>query len=211
MRNDLSELVLVVDRSGSMASCRTDAEGGINAFIEAQQKQPGAANLTLVQFDDKYEFVHKGKPIQDVGKYQLVPRGWTALLDAVGKAVNETGERLAALPESERPGCVVVMIVTDGQENRSTEFTRQQVRDMITHQQEKYSWKFTFIGAGADTFNEAASIGILYGQTVRYDPKVKTKRMYAVVTDNVSQVRCASMVGQSQTMDYSDAQRNEVL
>jgi uncharacterized protein YegL len=210
MRNNLSELVLVVDRSGSMNSCRVDAEGGINAFIKDQRGQPGEATLTLVQFDDKYEFVHKGTPIMEVGDYKLIPRGWTALLDAVGKAVNETGERLAALPESERPGCVIVVIVTDGQENMSKEFTRQQVRDMITHQQEKYNWKFTFIGTDASTFDDAANIGINLDQTVRYDP-AKSGKTYHVMSNAVSQVRCASMNGQLQDLSYSDDQRNEVL
>src|SRR5687768_7332033 len=90
MRSDLTDITLVVDRSGSMAEVRDDAEGGVNTFIAQQAKQPGEALLTLVQFDTEYEFLHTGVPIQNVSRYELVPRGMTALLDAVGRAINET-------------------------------------------------------------------------------------------------------------------------
>src|SRR5262245_51606472 len=115
MRNDLTELVMVIDRSGSMSAIKDDAEGGINQFIDDQKKLPGACSLTLVQFDTVYDFVHKGVPIHTVGKYDLVPRGSTALLDAVGRAIFETGERLKGIAEPARPGLVVFVIVTDGQ------------------------------------------------------------------------------------------------
>jgi hypothetical protein len=98
MRTDLTDITMVIDRSGSMESIRTDAEGGINTFIDSQKTEPGEALLTLVQFDTEYEFVHKGAAIGSVPKFTLVPRGSTALLDAVGRAINETGARLAAIP-----------------------------------------------------------------------------------------------------------------
>ena len=107
MRSDLTDITLVVDRSGSMEQVREDAEGGVNSFIAQQAKEPGEALLTLVQFDTEYEFLHKGVPISQVPKYELVPRGMTALLDAVGRAMNETGERLAKMDEADRPGLVV--------------------------------------------------------------------------------------------------------
>ena len=97
-----------------MASCQSDAQGGINTFVKEQAEQAGEAVLTLVQFDTQYEFVHKAVPIKDVPKYELHPRGATALLDAVGKAVNEAGERLTKTDEKDRPGLVVFVIVTDG-------------------------------------------------------------------------------------------------
>ena len=99
MRPDLTDITLVVDRSGSMAEVREDAEGGVNTFIGQQAKEPGEALLTLVQFDTEYEFLHTGVPVQSVPKYELVPRGMTALLDAVGRAINETGEK-AAFPST---------------------------------------------------------------------------------------------------------------
>ncbi len=160
MRNDLTELVLIIDRSGSMQSCQAEAQAGINTFIDEQKKQPGEARLTLVQFDDRYEFVHKGVNIKDVPAYELSPRGMTALNDAIGKAINETGARLAALPESERPGLVTVLIVTDGLENSSQEFKAYQIKSMIDHQRDKYKWKFNFLGADENTVTQAAALGI---------------------------------------------------
>lgn len=124
MRNDMCDVTLVVDRSGSMVSIWKEAEGGINAFIDEQKKNAGECVFTLVHFDSEYEFVHKGVPIGQVGSYALQPRGMTALLDAVGRAINEAGERLSAMPEAERPLLVAFVIVTDGQENASHEFSK---------------------------------------------------------------------------------------
>src|SRR4051812_13792867 len=135
MNADLTDLTLVIDRSGSMESIREDAQGGVNAFIREQAGQPGNAVLTLVQFDTEYEFVHQSVPISSVPAFELEPRGSTALLDAVGRAINETGARLTRLPAADRPGLVIFVIVTDGQENSSHEFTKTQIKDKIMHQQ----------------------------------------------------------------------------
>ena len=97
MKPDLTDITLVIDRSGSMEEIRSDAAGGVNAFIRQQAQQPGETLLTLVQFDDEYEFVHRGVPIKEVPPYTLVPRSGTALLDAVGRAINETADRLAKM------------------------------------------------------------------------------------------------------------------
>ena len=128
---------------------------GGNAFIENQAKEPGEALLTLVQFDTEYEFLHKGVPMVDVPKYELVPRGATALLDAVGRAINETGERLSKMNEADRPGLVVFVVMTDGLENSSQEFSKPRIKEMIQHQQETFGWQFTFLGADQDAFAEA--------------------------------------------------------
>ena len=112
MNSELTDITLVVDRSGSMQKIREDAEGGVNAFIEKQAKEPGEALLTLVQFDTEYDFVHKGVAIKEVPTYQLVPRGRTALLDAVGRAINETGERLSKIDEQDRPGLVIFVALS---------------------------------------------------------------------------------------------------
>ena len=160
MRSDLTDITLVVDRSGSMAEVCEDAEGGVNTFINQQSKEPGEALLTLVQFDTEYEFLHTGVPIQNVPKYELVPRGMTALLDAVGRAINETGERLVKMAESDRPGLVIFVVMTDGQENSSKEFNKSQIKKMIDRQQHDFDWHFTFLGANQDAFAEADGMGI---------------------------------------------------
>jgi hypothetical protein len=188
MRDDLTDLTLVVDRSGSMASIRDDAEGGINALLAAQSREPGDALVTLVQFDTEYEFLHRAVPVRDVPPYQLVPRGWTALLDAVGRGVVETGERLARLPEAERPGLVVFVIVTDGKENASREYDRARIREMIEHQQQVYSWQFTFLGANQDAFAEARHLGIDAAGVANYAPD-KVGAAYKGMSDKLARMR----------------------
>ncbi len=210
MRNDLTDITFIVDRSGSMAHRREDAEGGINAFIEEQKEAEGDALFTLVQFDDRYEFVHKGIKIEAVPHYTLYPRGWTALLDAVGRAIAETGERLDKMHESDRPGNVVVVVVTDGQENSSKEFNQGQIRDMITHQQEKYNWHFTYIGADANTFEQSAAIGISKGGTLRYDPNKKMYDAFTTMSKAVAGSRGLSAQGLNPDVTYTDADRENV-
>jgi uncharacterized protein YegL len=210
MRSDLTDITLVVDRSGSMAACQAEAEGGINAFIAEQQKQPGEALFTLVQFDTSYEFLHRGTPISNVTHYTLEPRGMTALLDAVGRAVNETGQRLDKTPEADRPGCVVFVIVTDGHENSSHEFSCTKVREMIEHQRQRYNWKFTFLGADASAFDDAAQIGILTAQVAQYSPKMSS-HAYHAVGQSVSCLRAATAKGQSGDLGYSDQQRKSMI
>jgi uncharacterized protein YegL len=151
---------MVVDRSGSMQSCRSDAEGGINRFIEDQKNAAGSANLTLVEFDTEYDFVHRAADIKGVGPYKLVPRGNTALNDAVGRAISEAGARLEATQEAERPGAVAVVIVTDGHENSSKEFGLAKVKEMIEHQSSKYNWQFTFLGADIRAAAQGTAMGI---------------------------------------------------
>lgn len=210
MRNDLTDITLVVDRSGSMESCRDDAEGGINSFIKEQKEVEGEANLTLVQFDNEYEFVYNGVPIKDVGKYSLVPRNMTALLDAVGKAINETGERLSKMEEQDRPGCVIFVIVTDGHENSSKEFNKQQVKEMIERQQSQYNWQFTFLGADATSFDEAKSLGVCVNNIAIYNKTNKSGMAYNVASSKVSNMRCANLAGKTSDLSYSDEERSSM-
>lgn len=186
MRNDLSEIVMVIDRSGSMSSIRGDAQGGINSFIAEQAKEDGEANLTLCQFDQEYEFVHKGVPIQEVPKFTLIPRGMTALLDAVGRTINETGERLSKMPEADRPLLVIFVIVTDGRENASNEFTLDQIHSMIKEQSETYKWQFVYLGANQDAFAVGKGLGI--STSAKYDPD-KAGEAYTAASSNASRMR----------------------
>jgi len=192
MNKELTEIVLVIDRSGSMYSCRTDAEGGINQFIKEQKALEGEANLTLVQFDSEYDFIHEGVDIAEVGEYTLEPRGGTALLDAVGRTVQETGARLAKMDEKDRPGLVAFVIVTDGQENSSEEFKLEQVKEMIAEQTDKYNWQFTFLGEGLDAFGGGRSMGI--GSSVMY-ASGNAGVAFASATANVGRMRKMSSEG----------------
>lgn len=204
-----TDITLVVDRSGSMASIREDAQGGINTFIKDQAAQPGKCTLTLVHFDHEYEVVHDGKPINEVTEYGLTPRGSTALLDAVGRAINTTGARLAAMKEEDRPGLVSVVIVTDGQENASQEFTKARIKEMITHQQDVYKWQFTFLGADQDAFAEASSMGILAAGVACYD-KNKSISAYSNTSAKMSRMRKMSMSGQEVDNSFTSEERDQM-
>jgi len=163
MKQDYSEIACVLDRSGSMSSILDDTIGGFNTFIEEQKKLPGTANVTLVLFDDKCEVPYNAIPLKDLPKLDsttFVPRGMTALHDALGKTINTLGERLAKMSEDERPSTVILCIITDGHENSSKEFTAQKIKEMITKQQEVYSWRIVFLAANIDATDVGESIGI---------------------------------------------------
>ena len=209
MRSDLSDITLVVDRSGSMAQVRNDAEGGVNTFISQQVTEPGEALLTLVQFDTEYEFLHTGVPVQNVPKYELVPRGMTALLDAVGRAINETGERLAKMPEADRPGLVVFVVTTDGEENSSKEFNKSQIKEMIERQQNDFNWHFTFLGANQDAFAEAGGMGIHAAGVADYaDDKVAAA--YMATGGKVARMRAQSLAGEDVSNEFTDEERDQM-
>ena len=173
-QKNLTEIVCIIDKSGSMDSIKNDAIGGFNAFLEGQKKVKGKANLTLVLFDTTYNMVYENVPVKkakELTKDTYVPGGCTALLDAVGKTIDDVGERLNMTHEKDRPCKVIFCILTDGQENSSEKFTRKQIFDMISHQHGKYNWEFIYLGANQDSFAEAGSIGIAKGSTLNYNTK----------------------------------------
>lgn len=157
---DRTEIIVLLDRSGSMQEIRADMEGGFNSFIEEQKKVPGECYVSLYQFDDKFEQVFAGYPLSAVPKLRLLPRGNTALYDALDRTINLTGDRLALKPEWERPSKVVMMIITDGEENASRFATLEQVKAKIEHQEKKYSWGFIYLGSSPTTARDAVSLGI---------------------------------------------------
>lgn len=169
MNPNLTELVYIIDRSGSMHHLTADAVGGYNAFLTEQKSLPGEARLTTVLFDDEYKLFcdHVDlKEAKEMTASDCMARGCTALMDAIGRTITSVGKRLANTPEEERPAKVLFMIMTDGYENASREFTRSGVKTMIEHQQSVYSWQFLFVGAGIDAYAEASSIGISAINTV---------------------------------------------
>ena len=158
-----TEIAFILDRSGSMNSCQQAAIAGFNQFLDDQQKTEGLAKLTLVLFDDEYLVAVSSIPVQEVvpltdDTYQ--PRGCTALLDAIGQTVDDLGRRLAALTEKDRPGQVIVAILTDGLENASQRFNWKEIAGMIKHQTDTYKWIFLFLGANQDAIATAANLSI---------------------------------------------------
>lgn len=157
---DATHLTLVCDRTGSMATIKDDAEGGVNHFLDEQKKVEGECSLYFVEFDsDGYDVIYDG-PLAGAPRYRLVPRNFTPLLDAVGKAIVQTGDKLSAIPETERPDKVIFIVQTDGLENASKEWTWETVRDAIKRQETEFNWQFVFLGVGPDTWNQAQQMGI---------------------------------------------------
>ena len=196
-KKDFSEIICIIDRSGSMGSIRNDSIFGFNTFLQEQKKLPGEANLTLILFDDEYLVVHNNVNIQDVPELTektYVPRGWTALLDAIGKTIVTVGERLDKTPEENRPEKVIVAILTDGEENDSEEYTsKEKINEMITHQREKYNWQFIFLGANQDAFKTGGSLGINSADTFNFAANsVGTRSAYNNMTKTVSSYRTNS-------------------
>lgn len=209
MKADLTDITLVIDRSGSMQDIRSDAEGGVNAFIENQAKEPGEALLTLVQFDTEYEFLYKGVLISQVSKYSLVPRGATALLDAVGRAINETGQRLSTMAEQDRPSLVIFVVMTDGLENSSQEFSKARIKEMIQHQQETYGWHFTFLGADQDAFAEASELGIVAAGAANFS-KQNVAAAYGATAAKVTRMRKQRRDGEEVVNEFTMQERKEM-
>lgn len=164
-------IAVVLDRSGSMSSIRADMQGGFNSFMAAQRQEPGECLVSLYQFDDHYEQVYEDLPAASVPPLVIEPRGSTALLDALHRAMSRVGQRLSEVPEAERPGAVIFMIITDGHENASREVSRANVRAFIERQHTQYQWQFVYLGADAGAFHEAASIGIRAAGQYTASPK----------------------------------------
>lgn len=168
---DTTEIICIIDRSGSMESIRSDAIGGFNRFLADQQAPEDPARLTMVLFDDQYEVVYDGTDIRDVKRLTnrtFVPRGSTALLDAIGKTLNTVSARFADMPANDRPEKVIVVILTDGQENASREFTLPVVRKMITTYTNDLKWDFIYLAANQDAFAESEKMGIAADKTMHF-------------------------------------------
>ena len=189
MRENLTEMVFVLDRSGSMSGLAADTIGGFNELIEKQKKIEGDAYVTTVLFDHEYEVLHDHVALEEVAPLtdkEYFARGSTAVLDAVGRPIDAVGARLAATAEEERPEHVVFVITTDGMENSSREYTAQRVRGMIEHQQQKYSWQFVFLGANMDAVSEARKLGISAKYAADFTPSHSgVRKMYSMALDSV--------------------------
>jgi Mg-chelatase subunit ChlD len=191
VRQGLTEIVLVLDRSGSMSSTKSDAEGGLREFIQKQRVLPGECNLTFYRFDDTIERVFEAKPLKDVEERELKldPRGSTALLDAMARAIDEVGTRLSRHADYDRPEHVYVVIVTDGQENASLHTTKD-VFAKVTTQRDQFKWEFLFIGANQDSIAAAAKIGISAQYSMNYSAsKVGTQNTYNALNNTISRAR----------------------
>lgn len=193
MKKGLTELVFVLDRSGSMGGLESDTIGGFNSVLTKQKAEAGEANITTVLFDDKYELLHdrfnlhKIKPITEKEYYV---RGTTALLDAIGKTIHKMGNIQKYAAEDERAEKVMCVIITDGMENASVEYSYDQIKKMIKRQKKKYGWEFIFLGANIDAMETAGRFGIGKDRAANYHADSEgTMLNYEVISETVSMVR----------------------
>lgn len=164
-------IAFLIDRSGSMEAIKADTEGGYAAFLQSQLdelEEHEEVLVTLAQFDTEYEVVFKNADLKTLPKYKLQPRGGTALVDSLFRLVQEVGEDLAGRPEEDRPGKVIVVTLTDGEENSSREVTADKLKEKIEEQKEKYSWEFLFLGANIDAVEVGARYGFAANASMTY-------------------------------------------
>ncbi|MBE6590580.1 MAG: VWA domain-containing protein [Ruminococcaceae bacterium] len=205
MKNNLTELVFILDRSGSMAGLEADTIGGFNAMIEKQKKQDGECFVSTVLFDDVSEVLHDRVKLCEVSKMterDYTVRGCTALIDAIGSAIRHVGNIHKYARAEDVPEHTMFVITTDGQENASKRYTSEDVKKMIRRQKEKYGWEFLFIGANIDAVETAARYGIENDRAVNYNADVRgTKVLFETVAKAVGKVRASAPLG----ADWSDA------
>ena len=193
MRENLTEIVFILDRSGSMSGLESDTIGGFNSMIAKQQKEDGEAIVSTVLFDDVTDVIHDRVAIGDVKKLtedEYFVRGCTALLDAVGGAIHHIGNVHKYAREEDRPAKTLFVITTDGLENASRNYSFKDVKKMIERQKEKYNWEFLFLGANIDAVKVAGNMGISRDRAANYNcDSVGTELNYRVLESAVSRVR----------------------
>jgi len=201
-------IAVVMDRSGSMQDLRKDTIGGYNAFLSDQKGIDVPASLTLVQFSTDYQIVHDAEAlvnVPDLNDDTYKPNGGTALLDAIGRTVISIERKIKE--RSEKPEKVIFVIITDGEENSSREFDRDNIFKMISAKQEEENWDFVFIGANQDAIQEAGNIGIRAANSLNYAASdIGTKAMYKAMSRNMTSYRkCASV----KSLDFFAAEDRE--
>jgi uncharacterized protein YegL len=201
MKKDLTELILILDRSGSMSGLESDTVGGYNAMLEKQKKEPGEAIITTVLFDDRYELLHDRinlRGIAPITDKEYFVRGSTALLDAVGRTINKIGNVQKHTAEEERAEHVMFVITTDGMENASREYSYEKVRQMIEHQKSRYGWEFIFLGANIDAIDTAERFGICKDRATNYNADSEgTLLNYEVISETVSCIRANKKISEN--------------
>ena len=209
MKKGYTDITFLLDRSGSMAGTKKETLTGYNEFLKEQKDVDGKATFTLVQFATN-SMIEPTKNIQEVelltNKTYSPTGSSTAYLDALGRAINETGRRLRSLSESERPEKVIVVVITDGFENSSKEFTKATINDMIKHQEQTYNWQFVFLGANFDAVTEGKALGMSVARAFTYTQNDEgLKNAYGALSANMSSFR----VGTVENMNFKEEQREK--
>lgn len=199
MKKNLTELVFILDRSGSMAGLEKDTIGGFNSMIERQKASEGEALISTVLFDNYSEVIHDRIDVQKIApmtEKQYFVRGCTALLDAIGGAIHHIGNVHKYAREEDRPEHTMFIITTDGMENASHHYSSDRVKRMIERQKARYGWEFLFLGANIDAVETAETFGIDVGRAVNYHSDSEgTALNYEVLSEAICSVRCSVPLG----------------
>lgn len=192
-KQNFTSINVVIDRSGSMSSLQKDTIGSFNTFLREQKVVPGECVFTLCTFSDDYRLVHDFEKIANIPELTEAtyrPGGNTALLDAFGATIDEVGRKLAAMKEEDRPDKVLFLVITDGQENSSHRYTRDQIKSMVERQRTVYSWEFVFVGANIDAFTVGTSLGFTASNSVGYTASAAgTHSLYSSISSNATAYR----------------------
>ena len=210
MRKGLTEIVFILDRSGSMSGLEADTIGGFNSMLKKQQKEEGEAYISTVLFDDKTEILYDRVPINKVepmNDNQYYVRGCTALLDAIGGAIHHIGNVHKYARPEDVPEKTLFIITTDGMENASKRYDYNKVKKMVEHQKKRYNWEFIFLGANIDAVSVAGRFGVAANRAVRYEcDSAGTALNYSVMSNIISGVRkSASAQAMGAMLDESEA------
>lgn len=210
---DFTHIAVLIDRSGSMSSVKDETISGFNHFVKEQREAGDNASLTLVQFDsggiDTLQEMTPIKAVPDLNSDTYQPRGMTPLLDALGKTIESTGRQLAAIPEDNRPDKVVFVVITDGQENASHQFTKARIAEMIGLQEGTYKWNFVYLGANQDAFAEAKGMQMNAANAATFHPSAAAVRaVYDSTSANLADYR---RTGHRASLNYSAPQRARML
>ena len=196
MRKNLTEIVFILDRSGSMSGLEADTIGGFNSMIEKQKKAEGEALISTVLFDNTSEVIHDRVSVQNIKPMtdeDYTVRGCTALLDAIGGAIHHIGNVHKYARAEDVPEHTMFVITTDGMENASRQYDSEKVKKMIERQKEKYGWEFLFLGANIDAVETARNFGISEDRAVNYHSDSEgTQLNYEVVSEAICAVRCSA-------------------
>lgn len=198
MKANRTELVFILDRSGSMSGLEADTIGGYNAMLEKQKKEAGEAAVTTVLFDDQYELLHDRidlRGIRPITEQDYYVRGCTALLDAIGKTIQKISNVQRHTAPEQRASKVLFVITTDGMENASREYTYDKIRALVERQKQEYGWEFLFLGANIDAIRTARRFGIASDRAVNYHAdRAGTRLNYQVLSETVSYVRTGAPI-----------------
>jgi len=201
MKTNITELVFILDKSGSMSGLESDTIGGYNAMLNKQQEEPGEAIVTTVLFDNNYELLHDRiniHGIRPITEKEYFVEGSTALLDAIGKTIHKTSNAQRHTLEAQRADKVMFVITTDGMENASCEYTYEKIKEMVEHQKEKYGWEFIFMGANIEAVSTAAKFGIDADRAANYNADGKGTRLnYKAISHVVSELRASRPITDS--------------